>query len=75
MKYVTELKKKGYKGLNARRQKPWEKIEGKWQKFDVKSWSVKERENSFLKTFEIVKNTWNAHVLKNSLIDFRSVKK
>ena len=39
-------------------------IGGKWQKF---AWvgSVEEREpKSFLKSFEIVKNTWKAYVLK-----------
>ena len=45
MKSEIKPKKKGYKGLtDTRRQKPWEKIEGKWQKFDVESGSVEERE-------------------------------
>ena len=45
------------------------------KKFVFESGSVEERENNFLKTFEIVKNTWKAHVLKNSLTDFWSVEK
>ena len=64
----NELKKKKKKGQNSligtRRQNPWRKFEGKWQKI---TWvgSVEGREpKSFLKSFEIVKNTRKAYVFK-----------
>ena len=65
MKNEIKLKKKGKNSLTSTtRQKPWRKFEGKRQKI---TWagSVESRETkSFLKSFEIVRNTWKAYVFK-----------
>ena len=65
MKNEIKLKKKGQNSLTGtRRQNPWRKFEGKRQKI---TWagSVEGREPiSFLKSFEIVKNTWKVYFFK-----------
>ena len=65
MKNEIKLKKKGQNSLTGtRRQNSWRKFEGKRQKI---TWagSIEGREpKSFLKSFEIVKNTWKVYFFK-----------
>ena len=65
MKNEIKLTKKEQDSLTGtKRQKPWRKFVGKQQKI---TWagSIEGREpKSFLKSFEIVKNTWKVYVFK-----------